>query len=251
MAYEGSVVVTGKALAVVVAVREQTEVGRSLADLPPPPPSGVETRLHSIMKVTVPATVASGAAVVGLSALRGHSPRAAVASGVSLMVAAVPEGLPLLATVAQLAAAQRLAERGALVRNPRTIEALGRVDVLCFDKTGTLTAGRIALQHVSDGSGVGAVGNLNARCASVLAAALRASPIPDYGADLPHATDRAVLEGGVAAKVMASDDLGGWALLSELAFEPARGFHAVVGDSPSGPRVSVKGAPEVDATAAR
>jgi cation-transporting ATPase I len=245
MVYEGSVVATGTALAVVVAVRDGTEVGRSLAGAPEPPPSGVETRLGSLMKVTVPATVASGAAVVGLSMLRGRSLRAAVTSGVSLTVAAVPEGLPLLATVAQLAAAQRLAGRGALVRTPRTIEALGRVDVLCFDKTGTLTAGQIALQSVSDGAGSEPLGRLASRSADVLAAALRASPIPNGDTDLPHATDRAVLEGGEAAGVTACDGFGGWTLLGELAFEPARGYHAVVGDSPLGPRVSVKGAPEI------
>lgn len=245
MVYEGSVVATGTAVAVVVAVRDQTEVGRSLSDAPTPPPSGVETRLNGLMKLTVPATVASGAAVVGLSALRGRSPWSAVASGVSLMVAAVPEGLPLLVTVAQLAAAKRLAERGALVRNPRTIEALGRVDVLCFDKTGTLTAGRIALQGVSDGARLQAVDDLAPRSKEVLAAALRASPIPAGDTDLPHATDQAVLEGGRTAGVEATAGLGGWALTGELAFEPARGYHAVVGHSPLGPRVSVKGAPEI------
>ena len=245
MVYEGSVVATGTVLAVVVGVRNQTEVGRSLADAPEPPPSGVESRLSALTKLTVPATVASGAAVTGLSLLRGRSPRTAVSSGVSLMVAAVPEGLPLLATVAQLGAAHRLAERGALVRNPRTIEALGRVDVLCFDKTGTLTAGRIALQRVSDGATDEPVGHLAPRSVAVLAAALRASPVAEDGDDLPHATDRAVLEGGDASGVEASNGLGGWKLLGELAFEPARGYHAVVGDSPSGPRVSVKGAPEV------
>jgi len=244
MVYEGSVVATGTALAVVVGVRDQTEVGRSLADAPQPPPSGVEARLSTLTKLTVPVTVASGAAVTGLGVLRGRSLRAAVGSGVSLMVAAVPEGLPLLATVAQLAAAHRLAERGALVRNPRTIEALGRVDVLCFDKTGTLTAGHIALQQVSDGATYEPVGELAPRSVAVLAAALRASPAGDAD-DLPHATDRAVLEGGEAAGVEASDGLDGWTLLGELAFEPARGYHAVVGDSPGGPRVSVKGAPEV------
>jgi cation-transporting ATPase I len=244
MLYEGSVIATGTVLAAVVAVRNQTEVGRSLADAPEPPASGVEARLSTLTKLTVPATVASGAAVTAMSLLRGRSPRAAVSSGVSLMVAAVPEGLPLLATVAQLAAAHRLAERGALVRNPRTIEALGRVDVLCFDKTGTLTAGHITLQRVSDGSSEEPVGDLSPRSVAVLAAALRASPADD-GDDLPHATDRAVLEGSEAAGVEASNGLGGWKLLGELAFEPARGYHAVVGDSPSGSRVSIKGAPEI------
>jgi cation-transporting ATPase I len=245
MAYEGSVVVTGSAIGVVVAVGDQTEVGRSLAGAPEPPPSGVEARLSSLMKVTVPASVASGAGVVGLSLLRGRSPRVAVISGVSLTVAAVPEGLPLLATVAQLAAARRLAHRGVLVRNPRTIEALGRVDVLCFDKTGTLTAGRIVLHSVSDGAEVQKVGALTPRCGYVLAAALRASPFSDGEADLPHATDQAVVEGAQAAGVQAHDGgLGSWTLLGELAFEPSRGYHAVVGDSDAGPRVSVKGAPE-------
>ena len=245
MVYEGSVMATGSALAVVVEVRDQTEVGKSLADAPEPPPSGVESRLSMLTKLTVPATMASGAAVTGLSILRGRSLRAAVGSGVSLMVAAVPEGLPLLATVAQLAAAHRLSERGAIVRNPRTIEALGRVDVLCFDKTGTLTAGHIALQRVSDGASDEQVGELAPRSVAVLAAALRASPVAGNGDDLPHATDRAVVEGGETARVQASDGLGGWTLLGELAFESARGYHAVVGDSASGPRVSVKGAPEI------
>jgi cation-transporting ATPase I len=266
MLYEGSVVSTGSALAVVVAVRDDTEVGRTLADAPEPPPSGVEARLSELTHLTVPATLASGAAVAGMGLLRGRSPRAAVSSGVSLMVAAVPEGLPLLATVAQLSAAHRLAARGALVRNPRTIEALGRVDVLCFDKTGTLTAGRIALQLVSDGAGdtrvspattggpsgdasgarddVSATWPLPPRHRDVLAAAVRASPLAEDGDPLPHATDRAVVEGAEAAGVTASEGLGGWTLLDELAFEPSRGYHAVVGDSPSGVRVSVKGAPE-------
>jgi len=247
MLYEGTTVSSGAALAVVVAVGSETEVGRSLADAPEAPPSGVEARLGTLTAITVPATLASGAAVTALSLLRGRTPRRAVSSGVSLMVAAVPEGLPLLATVAQLAAAHRLSERGALVCNPRTIEALGRVDTLCFDKTGTLTLGEIQLQRVSDGNTDEPLESIGGRSRAVLAAALRASPCTN-GSDavlLPHATDRAVLAGAVSAGVAASDGLGGWSLLGELAFDPARGFHAVVGDSPLGPRVSVKGAPEV------
>ena len=129
-------------------------------------------------------------------------------SGVSLVVAAVPEGLPLLVTEAQLAATRRLARRGVLVRNPRTIEALGRVDMLCFDKTGTLTAGRIALQRVSDDLRVRRVAQLTSRSEHVLVAGLRASPIPDGDTDLPHATDWAVLKGGATAGFEAQDGLG-------------------------------------------
>jgi cation-transporting ATPase I len=247
MLYEGTTVSNGWALAVVVAVGSETEVSRSLADAPEPPQSGVEARLSTLTAVTVPATVASGLAVAGMSLLRGQNPRRAISSGVSLMVAAVPEGLPLVASVAQMAAARRLSERGALVRNPRTIEALGRVDTLCFDKTGTLTLGEISLQRVSDGATDDGIGELGRRSRAVLTAALRASP-GTSSQDLvllPHATDRAVLAGAQTAGVTAADGLGGWDVLGELAFDPARGFHAVIGTSPAGARVSVKGAPEV------
>lgn len=247
MLYEGTTVSTGWAVAVVVAVGSETQVGQSLADAPDPPPSGVEARLGTLMAVTVPVTLASGVAVAAMSLLRGRSPRRAISTGVSLMVAAVPEGLPLVASVAQLAAARRLTQRGALVRNPRTIEALGRVDILCFDKTGTLTMGEISLQRVSDGSSDERIGALAPRFKTVLAAALRATP-ETSSQDLVlvrHATDRAVLAGAQAAGVTPMDGLGGWEPLGELAFDPARGFHAVVGTSPAGARVSVKGAPEV------
>lgn len=246
MLFEGTTIVTGEVLAVVVATGADTEAGRALAGAPQAPPSGVEARLARLTAVTVPATVASGAAVAGWSFLRGRSARQAVGTGVSLAVAAVPEGLPLLATTAQLAAARRLASRQALVRNPRTIEALGRVDVLCFDKTGTLTAGQITLRRVSDGMVDEPVDRLGPALRSVLATAMRASPEAESEDEvLLHATDRAVVEGALQAGVTPGDGLGGWRQVAELAFEPARGFHAVVGISPDGARVAVKGAPEV------
>jgi len=248
MLYEGTTVSSGTALAVVVAVGDDTEVGRSLADAPEPPPSGVEARLATLTSVTLPATFAAGAAVTGLSIARGRSPRRAIGSGVGLTVAAVPEGLPLLATTAQQASARRLAGRGALVRNPRTIEALGRVNTLCFDKTGTLTLGEIALQCVSDGAFDEPIDALGERTRRVLAAALRASPATNGNGveSLPHATDRAVVAGAERADVEA-DEGANAALQSagELPFEPARGFHAVVAHADGSTLVSVKGAPEV------
>jgi cation-transporting ATPase I len=245
MLYEGTTVVAGSALAVVVAAGTATEARRALADAPDPAPSGVEARLSRLGSITVPATVASGAAVTGIGLIRGTPLRSALASGVSLMVAAVPEGLPLLASAAQLSAARRLSGRGALVRNPRTIEALGRVDTLCFDKTGTLTAGSISLQRVSDGVLDEPLEKLGRRTSYVLAAALRASPEAGGNGVLWHATDRAVVEGATEAGMTPGSGVGGWTLLGELAFEPTRGFHAVVGRCRSGAKVAAKGAPEV------
>jgi cation-transporting ATPase I len=204
MLYEGTTVVAGSARAVVVAVGAQTEAGRSVAGAEKAPPSGVEARLARITSLTVPVTVASGAAVTAMSLAKGRSTQEAVSSGVSLTVAAVPEGLPLLATTAQLAAARRLAQRGVLVRDPRAIEALGRVDILCFDKTGTLTEGRIVLRRVSDGRSDEAPDALGPAGRAVLAAALRASPVSAGAAALAHPTDRAIVDGAALAGVPAA-----------------------------------------------
>ena len=107
----------------------------------------MQARLRELTSKVLPLTLAGGAAVTGLALLRRASLRQAVADGVAIAVAAVPEGLPLVATLSQLAAAQRLSTRGVLVRAPRTIEALGRVDTICFDKTGTLTENRLRVVH--------------------------------------------------------------------------------------------------------
>jgi cation-transporting ATPase I len=244
MLYAGTTVVAGGALAVVVATGTATEAGRGAAGVGEPPPSGVEDRLRALTNATLPVTLLSGAAVGAMGVFRRLPLREAVGSGVSLMVAAVPEGLPLLATVAQQSAAHRLSDHQALVRNPRTIEALGRVDLLCFDKTGTLTEGRIGLQRVSDGTVDESVDDLGPGRRAVLAAALRASPSAENGEVLTHATDRAVVEGATAQDVTPADGLGGWEPKGELAFEPGRGFHAVAGRSADGGRLAIKGAPE-------
>ena len=119
----------------------------------------------------------------------------ALGPAVSLAVAAVPEGLPFVATAAELATARRLSRRGALVRNPSTIEALGRVDMLCFDKTGTLTEGRLRLRHGlrrrrrrCAGRGADTAGARRRRRRAAR------QPVPSRpAARLPHPTDRAII----------------------------------------------------------
>ncbi len=238
MLYEGTAIAAGDVEAVVVAVGDDTEARRSLLVAGAPPETGVESRLRSLTALAVPASVLSGIGVVAAGALRGVPLRETLGAGVSLAVAAVPEGLPVLATVAQLGAARRLSGRGVLVRNPRAIEALGRVDLICADKTGTLTEGRIALRLVSDGATVHSSEQLTPSLDRVLAAARRATPAPAGDGDVAHPTDRAVLEAtGV--------DVAGWRPVDELPFEPARGFHAVVGELGGERTLAVKGAPEV------
>jgi cation-transporting P-type ATPase I len=248
MLYEGTSVAAGRGTAVVVAAGAATEAGRSMAATSDAAPTtGVEARLAAITNTTLPIALGSAGAVVAAGLLRGRPVRDSLAAGVSLAVASVPEGLPFLVSAAQLASARRLSKLGALVRNPRTIEALGRVDTLCFDKTGTLTEGRISLAGVADPTGeLIAVEQLTDRHRRILATALRATPRGRRGEPLAHLTDRAVAEGARAVGVTRDEDLPGWRRLSTLPFEPGRGYHATLGHQVDAQiaLLSVKGAPE-------
>jgi cation-transporting ATPase I len=245
MVYDGTVIAAGTVTAVVVATGPDTEARRDV-DGGPPPIGGVEARLRELSRVTVPIAGLAGLGIVGTGLLRGRPLPQSLHTGVSLAVAAVPEGLPILATMAQLSAARRLSVHGALVRNPRAIEALGRVDLLCCDKTGTLTEGRIELHSVSDGRTVLDLDDPTGPGAVVLAAAVRASPLANGDDDpLPHLTDRAVVDGATRRGVDPTLGVRGWQRRDELPFEPGRGYHAVLGRNGRSFVVNVKGAPEV------
>ncbi|MGH3793997.1 MAG: HAD-IC family P-type ATPase [Pseudonocardiaceae bacterium] len=246
MVYQGTVIAAGSAVAVVTAAGADTEIGRTARTSgPKAPATGVQRRLTSLTKTTLQLSLAAGVALLGADLLRGQSAGQALGRAVSLAVAAVPEGLPFVATAAELAAARRLSSRGALVRNSATIEALGRVDTLCFDKTGTLTQGRSALRRVSDGQTDGLLTELDPRFRTIVAAALRATPGGNGQGSLPHPTDQAVVDGAAEIAVLPEEGASGWSRVDELHFEPSRGYHAVLGQCRVGQRLSVKGAPEV------
>lgn len=244
MLYGSTSIAAGEAVAVVVATGAATEAGAALTG-ERRTAGGVEARLTELTRRAIPVSLGAGAAVVAAALLRGRPIAPALSSGVSLAVAAVPEGLPLVATMAQLSAAQRLARQGALVRNHRAIEALGRVDVLCTDKTGTLTMGRLAVRAVSDllvDADLLALARSHRR---VMAAALRATPEPEEGRRLAHPTDASIVTAAEGAGVLDTEDHPAWVRTQELPFEPAQGFHATVGRIGRRLLVSVKGAPEV------
>ncbi|MFG3723307.1 HAD-IC family P-type ATPase [Streptomyces massasporeus] len=248
MVFEGTTVVAGRATALVVDTGDQTEAGRAVTlAARTPPPAGVQARLQELTRKALPVTFTGGAAVTGLSLLRGSPVRRAVSGGVAVAVAAVPEGLPLVATVAQMAAARRLSRRGVLVRTPRTLEALGRVDTVCFDKTGTLTENKLRLVRVATADGT-VLATDDEQSDPIVRLAARACPQEETGQGrrVAHATDEAVLD-------VAPPDQG-WEPTGELPFETRRGYAAAVGrdgDPDMGELLVVKGAPETILPACR
>jgi cation-transporting ATPase I len=249
MLFEGSTIVAGHARAIVVATGVGTAAHRAIsAVLDVESAAGVQARLRELTAKVLPLTLAGGAAVTGLAMLRRASLRQAVADGVAIAVAAVPEGLPLVATLSQLAAAQRLSARGVLVRAPRTIEALGRVDTVCFDKTGTLTENRLRVVR-SVPAATKPRGPFPAaddpQAAHILRAAGWASTQPEEGRGHAHATDEAILKAADSLDVHGDSE---WTVLAEVPFESSRGFAAAIGTlsaDPSKPLLMLKGAPEV------
>ncbi|MFD5323491.1 HAD-IC family P-type ATPase [Streptomyces sp. NPDC127092] len=245
MLYEGTTVSAGRGTAVVVATGSATEAGRSLATArQAAPETGVEARLSSLTRASMPIALGSAVAVTLSGLLHGRPLTENLSSAVNLAVASVPEGLPFLVNAAQLAAARRLADAGALVRNPRTIEALGRADILCFDKTGTLTEGTLTLSGVSDGNSPADPTRLDGLHKDILAAGLRATPPARQAEPMAHQTDRAIVDGARRANVTTRQGAARWRRTDALPFEPARAYHATTGHTSGGILLSVKGAPE-------
>ncbi|OQZ93401.1 HAD family hydrolase [Mycobacterium alsense] len=252
MLFEGSTIVAGRARAIVVATGAGTAAQRAISAIADvESAAGVQARLRELTSKVLPLTLAGGAAVAGLALAHRSSLRQAVADGVAIAVAAVPEGLPLVATLAQLAAAQRLSRQGALVRTPRAVEALGRVQTVCFDKTGTLTENRLRLVRSVPHTTNADAPLLDAgdpRAAGVVRAAARACTQPHNGQGHAHATDEAIL---TAANSLNGQGDSDWTVLAEVPFESSRGYSASIGTAAAGakadaagPMLVVKGAPE-------
>jgi len=228
MVYAGTGATRGSATAVVVATGAQTEQGAiaQLTDEAEPPPTPLQARLGGLARwmvvLGIGVTVVLGAAMLA----RGESLRDAFLVGVSVAVAAVPEGLAATVTIALALGSREMARRGAIVRTLSAIETIGEATVICTDKTGTLTENRLRLEREEPAAGCGVDDLLWAAAA---ASAAEVDPV-----------DRALLaacaERGVVAEI---------ATLHSLPFEAAR-KRATVVVSRGGAAVSVvKGAPEV------
>ena len=233
MLYAGTTVVAGTAVALVTAVGADTQERRAAelvsADLSSE--IGLQHQLSQLTNQAFPVSVTGGALVGALGLLRRTGLHQAVASGIAIAVAAVPEGMPLVATLAQSASARRLTKFGALVRVPRSVEALGRIDVVCFDKTGTLSQNRLRVAQVHAAPG-------HSR-EQVLRCAAHAAPVSNGGPHV-HATDVAIVEAAMENNG-AADGSNSIAPTAHLPFRSGRSFSASV----TGRELTVKGAPEV------
>ncbi|WP_194715100.1 cation-transporting P-type ATPase [Noviherbaspirillum soli] len=151
MAYSGTLVTCGQGAGVVVATGAATEIGRISAMLEQV--STLSTPLlrklaHFSRWLTAAILLGAGMVLLFGVLLRGYAPREMFLAAVGLAVAAIPEGLPAIMTIALAIGVQRMARRRAIVRRLPAVEALGSVTVICTDKTGTLTRNEMTVQSV-------------------------------------------------------------------------------------------------------
>ena len=143
--YMSTAAVAGTARAVVTATAMRTEVGRigTLVGGIREERTPLEHRLDALGRRLVWVTLAVGIIVVGVGIWRGEPFGRMLETGIALAIAAVPEGLPAVSTIALAVGVARMARRNALVRRLPAVEALGSATTVCTDKTGTLTAGEM------------------------------------------------------------------------------------------------------------
>jgi Ca2+-transporting ATPase len=151
MVFKSTSVTRGDAKALIVATGETTEIGRIAALLREE--SGGKTPLQQRLSVfgrrLAYAILFICTVIFFVGLLQGHAPMLMFLTVVSLAVAAVPEALPAVATVALALGARKLAARKTLVRRLPAVESLGSVTFICADKTGTLTENRMTVGVVA------------------------------------------------------------------------------------------------------
>ncbi|QRF23786.1 calcium-translocating P-type ATPase, SERCA-type [Alicyclobacillus sp. TC] len=150
MVYMGTMVTRGKAEILVTATGMQTEMGKiaHLMQQSEDTLTPLQKRLEELGKVLVWLALGLTVVVVLTGVLHGHPWVQMFLAGVSLAVAAIPEGLPAIVTIALALGVQRMIKRNAIVRKLPSVETLGCATVICSDKTGTLTQNRMTALHV-------------------------------------------------------------------------------------------------------
>jgi len=145
MAYSGTVVSYGRATGIVVKTGMNTEIGK-IATMLQEDSQGqtpMQKRLEKLGKVLAYASLGIVLIIFLMGIMRGEDLKLMFMTAVSFAVAAVPEGLPTVVTIALALGARRMLNRNALVRRLMAVETLGSVNVICSDKTGTITENKM------------------------------------------------------------------------------------------------------------
>jgi P-type Ca2+ transporter type 2C len=267
MVFKGTSLTRGSGEGVVVATGMDTELGKisSLVEEAEDASTPLEERSDQLGHRLVRLTLAIIVVVIVVGIVRGKEVLHMIETGVALAVAAVPEGLPIVATIALARGMMRMARRNALVNKLAAVETLGGTTVICTDKTGTLTENQMTVTRLLldtgqiDVSGEGldqegtfarGEGRIQPEKDALLRTMLEVgvlcnnASLPEEGESVGDPVEVALLIAGAKAGIRQRVLLEERPEVREVAFDPdlkmMATFHEVEGDY----WVAVKGAPE-------
>jgi Ca2+-transporting ATPase len=266
MAFKGTAITQGTGEGIVAATGMETELGRisDLAQSAEGEAAPLERRLDRLGHRLVWLTLSLAVLTIGAGVLRGHDIAGMIQTGVALAVAAVPEGLPVVATLSLARGMWRMSARNALITKLSSVETLGATTVILTDKTGTLTENRMeVVRYLFDGADVevdaGAGhpfsqggGRIRPQDDIRLAWALRVGALcnnaeldgEDAGKNAGDPMEIALLSVARAAGLGRGDLRSDHPEAREHAFDPDRKMMATVHGDADAHLLAVKGAPE-------
>lgn len=253
MVYAGTLVTRGEGEGIVVATGMNTEMGRiaKLVSSASSQPTPLERKLESLGSIIIAGCLGICAVLVVAGVLQGMPIHRMILVGVSLAVAAVPEGLPAVVTLCFAIGVQRMAKRNCIVRKLESIETLGSVTVICTDKTGTLTQNEMKVYDIGLPETVskGAGGKISqTRAQDILKAALLASDARHFslkdGSAGEDPTEQAIVKEAIDLGIDVYFLDESFPRIHERPFSPERRMMSVKVRSGAVSVVFAKGAPD-------
>ncbi len=251
MVHKGTEVTRGRARCLVVETGAATELGHiaGLMRERERPSTPLQKRLASFGRWLSLAVLGICLVVLAAGLIRGEPPLLMVLTAISLAVAAVPEALPAVVTIALALGAKRMAAEMALIRRLPAVETLGSVTEICSDKTGTLTENRMrAERFILPGGGAASALPHDRSVQSetfVRAMALNSDvKIDADGSALGDPTEVALWQAVEDTGIERNQLNAVWPRLEEIPFDADRRRMTTIHDGPDGVVAMIKGAPE-------
>jgi len=156
MVFMGTAVTRGSGEGVVTSTGVSTEIGNIsvLVESAEDEKTPLDKNLNQLGSKLIWATLVVAASIIVIGILRGKEMFLMIETGIALAVAAIPEGLPVVATIALARGMMRMARRNALINKLSAVETLGSTNVICTDKTGTLTENKMSVKLIATAAGL-------------------------------------------------------------------------------------------------
>ncbi|KAF1295649.1 magnesium-transporting ATPase [Enterococcus sp. JM4C] len=148
--FSGSLVLNGRAEAIVERTGLQTEIGK-IADLlteEAPTEAPLQIRMQKLGKSLGAVAIGAAFLAILIGILRGYPIETSIMTAISMAVAAIPEVLPVVVTISLSFGIRNMAKKKTIVRTPAAVETIGNVSVICSDKTGTITENKMTVKKI-------------------------------------------------------------------------------------------------------